>query len=126
MAKKQKILVVEDEPALSELYATKLKIEGYDVVVAEDGIAGIDKAMHELPDAILLDVLLPKKDGFSVLKDLKQSDKTKHIPVIILSSLGQDYEVKKGKQEGAADYLIKTEASPSDIAAKLKSVLKKK
>ena len=123
--KKISVLVVEDEPALQEMYSTKLLSDGFKVDVASDGIEGIDKAMHLLPDIILLDVLLPKKDGFSVLAELKQNDKTKEIPVIIMSSLGQDYEVKKGKAEGAVAYLIKTEASPSDIVAKVREVLKK-
>ncbi len=121
--KNVKILVVEDEPALSELYRLKLSMDGFVVVVAEDGITGIDAAIHEKPDLILLDILLPKKDGFAVLKELKEHTTTKDIPVVILSSLGQDFEIKKGKAEGAADYLVKTEALPGDITAKIKEIL---
>lgn len=118
-----RVLVVEDEPALQELYATKLKSDGFAVTVAGDGIDGIHQAVNLQPAVILLDVLLPKKDGFSVLKDLKGDNRTKEIPVIVLSSLGQDFEVKKGKMEGAFDYMIKTDASPSDIVAKVKQAI---
>ncbi|MEK7105236.1 MAG: response regulator [Patescibacteria group bacterium] len=122
---KLRVLIVEDEPALAELYKQKFEMEGFSVHVATDGIEAIDHAMHHLPDIILLDILLPKKDGFAVLKELKQETKTKHIPVVILSSLGQDFEIKKGKDEGAEDYLIKTEATPSDVVKKINAILKR-
>ena len=105
--KKTRILVVEDEPDLSELYVSKLTMEGYDVVLAIDGIEGIGKALHENPDAILLDVLLPKKDGFAVLKELKENEKTKNIPVVILSSTSGEKKgmiFKKSVHSGKAKY----------------------
>ena len=117
------MLVVEDDADLRELYAAKLSMEGFKVSLAEDGIEGLDKAIHDLPDVILLDVMLPKKDGFTVLKELKEMNKTKKIPVVILSSLGQNFEVKKGKLEGAAAYLVKTDVTPTEIVQKLREVL---
>jgi len=122
--KKVKVLIVDDDAFLSGIYATKLELDGFAVVSARDGDEGLKAALKEIPDLILLDVLMPKLDGFEVLKRLKAEETTKHIPVIMLTNLGQKEDVEKGLQEGAADYLIKAHFVPAEAVAKIKKVLK--
>ena len=106
-----KVLVAEDDKFLLMAYSTKMKKSGYDTVIAANGEEAVVKAQSENPDIILLDLVMPKKDGFEALEELKSNPKTKNIPVVILSNLGQDEDVKKGKEFGAADYLVKSDIS---------------
>ena len=109
---KRRILVVEDEQALREMYSTWLKAKGYEVISADNGLTAVQMAFHEAPDAIVLDVLLPKKDGFEVLTEIRRNPKTSKMPVVILSSLDQDFEQRRGLTLGAHLYLVKTTISP--------------
>ncbi len=118
-----KVLVIEDEPALRDIYTTKLTIDGFEVFQAPDGVEGFSIATDKIPDIILLDVVLPIKDGFEVLKDLKANPKTQQIPVIILSNLGQEYEVKRGVQLGAETFLTKANLTPTKIVEEVRRVL---
>ncbi len=120
------ILLVEDDTFLGEMYATKFTIEGYRVSVATDGAKGLRMAQTELPDIILLDILLPKMDGFQVLEHLKKEEKTKNIPVILLTNLSQKEDVERGLKLGAVDYLIKAHFMPSEVIDKIKKYLPKK
>lgn len=120
---KPKILIVEDDEFLSGMYITKFTMEGFHVVFAEDGELGVTKAREELPRLILLDILLPKKNGFEVLQTLKAEDQTKGIPVILLTNLSQDDDVKKGYDLGAVDYLVKAYNIPSEVVKKVKERL---
>ncbi|OIO20198.1 MAG: response regulator [Candidatus Magasanikbacteria bacterium CG_4_9_14_0_2_um_filter_41_10] len=117
------ILLVEDDTFLANIYKTKFEMEGFKVTVAEDGQAGFDVAGKIKPDLILLDILLPKMDGFAVLKKLKETDDVKDIPVILLTNLGQKDDVEKGLESGAVDYLIKAHFKPSETVDKVKKVL---
>ena len=99
--KKIKILLVEDDSFLSGMYDTKLKLEGFDVVLAEDGAKGLELAVSQNPDIILLDIILPKMDGFTALKHLKDNTETKKIPVILMTNLGQKEDVERGISFGA-------------------------
>jgi DNA-binding response OmpR family regulator len=119
----RRVLLVEDEPALSDIYKTRLEMDGYAVTTAFDGIAGFAAAVHDAPDVILLDVMLPGKDGFAVLTDLKANPVTERIPVIILSNLGQDYEVQRGKKLGANRFLTKANLTPNEVSREVASVL---
>ncbi len=119
-----KILIVDDDAFLAGIYATKLDLEGFQVVSAHDGEEGIKLAQKELPDLILLDVLMPKLDGFEALKRLKADPSTKNIPVIMLTNLGQKEDIEKGIEDGAVDYLIKAHFVPAEAVAKIKKVLK--
>ena len=101
-------------------------MEGFKVSVSEDGESGIEDAKRKHPDLVLLDVLLPKLDGFTVLKKLKEDAALKDIPVILLTNLGQKDDVDKGLELGAEDYLIKAHFKPSETVEKVKAVLKKK
>ncbi len=124
-SKKKKILVAEDDRFLSRVYATKLGSEDYEVILALDGEEAVTKIKQELPDLILLDLVMPKKNGFEVLELIKKNSATKKIPVIVLSNLGQDDDVKKATALGARDYLIKTNLSIQDVVKKIKSFLVK-
>ncbi len=124
MPKKVKVLIVDDDAFLSGIYATKLELEGFAVLTARDGDEGLKVALKEVPDLILLDVLMPKMDGFEVLKRLKAEAATKPIPVIMLTNLGQKEDIEKGLEEGAIDYLIKAHFVPAEAVAKIKKVLK--
>lgn len=120
-----KVLIVEDDTFLVNIYETKFTHEGFDVTVALDGESGLKVALKKKPNIILLDILLPKLDGFAVLKKLKENSETKDIPVILLTNLSQKDDVEKGLKEGANDYLIKAHFMPSETVTKVKEVLEK-
>jgi len=123
MATKKQVLLVEDDEFLAELYATKLNLEGFEVSLAADGEKGIRLIKEKKPDLILLDIVLPKMDGFEILKRMKADKETRNIPVILLTNLSQKDEVKKGLDLGANDYLIKAHFMPSEVIKKIKKVL---
>jgi len=118
MAKK-KLLIIEDDNFLAGLYTTKFELEGYEVIACDDGEKGLKTAKEKMPDVILLDILLPSKDGFEVLKELKREAGTKKIPVILLTNLSQKNDIQKGLDLGAVDYLIKSEFMPSEVIIKV-------
>lgn len=121
--KEIKIALIEDDPFLSSMYSTKFEIEGFKVVAANDGAKGVEVITKELPDIVLLDVLMPKMNGFDVLKEIKKNEKTKDIPVILLTNLNQSDEVEKGMELGAVDYLVKAHFMPSEVVEKIKNAL---
>lgn len=121
----KKILVVEDEHMLAEMYATKFTMEGFSVVKAFDGEEGLKEAKSGHPDIILLDIIMPKLDGFTVLKEIRKDAGLKRTPVLMLTNLGQDDDVKKGKELGADDYFVKSNHTPADVVEKVKSMLGK-
>lgn len=121
--KKNAILLIEDDPMISTMYQTKFSMEGYAIDTATDGATGLEKAKNDTPDIILLDIILPKLDGFAVLKEIKADPSLKNVPVILLSNLGQDDDVKKGKDLGANDYFIKSNHTPAEIVAKVKEMV---
>lgn len=120
---KPTILLVEDDTFLSGMYVTKLTIEGFNVQLATDGEDAVRQAKAVLPDIVLLDIVLPKKDGFHVLEEIKNEETTKNIPVILLTNLGQKDDVDRGLQLGAADYLIKAHFMPSEVVEKVKEII---
>ncbi|MDD5291219.1 MAG: response regulator [Patescibacteria group bacterium] len=121
---KKKILIVEDDQMICSMYKTKFEADGFACLVANDGPAGLETAKKEKPNLIMLDVMLPQLDGFSILKDLKADSKTKGIPVIMLTNLGTDEDKKKGETLGAADYWVKASLTPAEISKKIKEHLK--
>lgn len=123
MADKIKVLLIEDDKMIIDMYTLKFTQEGYDVTQAENGEDGLKQAQTSNPEVILLDIILPKMDGFTVLKELKKDPKLKNIPVVLLTNLGQDGDVKKGLELGATDYLIKANFTPAQVVDKVKSVL---
>ncbi len=117
------VLIIEDDTFLANIYKTKFEMEGFKVSVSENGEVGLADAKKKKPQIILLDILLPKMDGFTVLKHLKGEAETKDIPVILLTNLGQKDDVEKGLELGAVDYLIKAHFKPSETVDKVKKVL---
>lgn len=125
MAKsKKKILLVEDDAMISSMYKTKFEAEGFEVFVANNGAAGLELAKKEKPSIIMLDVILPQLDGFSVLEEIKKEKTIKNIPVFMLTNLGTDEDKKKGEKMGASDYLIKASLTPGQVSEKIKKALK--
>ncbi len=124
VTKKSTVLLVEDEKMLADMYATKFTMEGFDTHTAYDGQAGLDMAQRIKPDIILLDIIMPKLDGFAVLKNLRQEPDTKKTPVILLTNLGQDEDIKKGQKLGATDYFVKANHTPAEVVNKVRAVLK--
>jgi len=123
--KKYNLVLVEDDEFLASIYQTKFEMEGFKVSVAANGEEGLKLVEKKMPDIVLLDILLPKLDGFAVLERLKQNAKTKNIPVILLTNLGQKDDVDRGVELGAADYLIKAHFKPSETVDKVMKVIAK-
>jgi DNA-binding response OmpR family regulator len=121
----KKILFIEDEPNLQKAVGEVLKQEGFEILTALDGEKGSEMAKKEKPDLILLDLILPKKDGFEVLKDLKADKGLKDIPVIILTNLEGTGDVEKALGLGATTYLVKANYELEDVLKKIKEVLEK-
>ena len=119
-----KILLVEDDPFLIEIYTTKLKESGYVVDTAEDGDTALRKVKDELPDLMLLDIVLPNFNGWEILRKIKTDENTKELKVIILSNLGEKGEVEKGIKLGATKYLVKAHYTPSEVVSEVKKILK--
>lgn len=122
-AKTVNILIVEDDVFLADLYKTKFALEGFKVSIAYDGEKGLEAAIKNLPDIILLDLVLPKLGGFDVLKEIKADGKAKDIPVILLTNLSQKADVEKGLKLGASDYLIKAHFMPSEVVEKIRKLI---
>ncbi|MFA6547435.1 MAG: response regulator [Candidatus Magasanikbacteria bacterium] len=123
MAEQIHVLLVEDDVFLSGIYQKKFEMEGYKVSLADNGEKALVEVKKKKPDIVMLDILLPKLDGFAVLSKIKSDPATKDIPVILLTNLGQKDDVEKGLQMGAADYLIKAHFKPSEVVDKIKKVL---
>ena len=111
----KKVLVIEDELNLCKSIEEILSAEGYTVVTASDGEEGLRLAVSETPDLVLLDLILPKKDGFSVLKELRENEATSKIPVIVLSNLGEMEDVGRVLELGANRYLVKTDYKLAEV-----------
>ena len=125
MAKGEKtILVVEDDEMIGSMYKTKFEADGFTVLTANNGAAGLELAKKEKPDIIMLDVILPQLDGFSVLEEIKKDPALKNTPVIMLTNLGTEEDKKKGQAMGALDYLVKASLTPGQVSAKIKQALK--
>lgn len=124
--KKTRILAVEDEEILLTALSEELKQEGFDVVGAKDGIEGVEKAVSEKPDLILLDLVMPRLDGIGALKQIKENPVTKDIPVVILTNLSDYDKVSDALSLGAMDYLVKANYRLEELINKIKSVLERK
>ncbi|OWK27453.1 MAG: hypothetical protein US76_04490 [Parcubacteria group bacterium GW2011_GWA2_38_13b] len=118
-----KILIVEDDQFLRDLFVMKLKKEKAIVLESDNGEDALQKVKSEMPDLVLLDIVLPKMDGFCVLKKIKDNEKTNKIIVILLTNLGQDFDVERGLELGAAAYIVKAHFTPSGIIEKIQEIL---
>ncbi len=118
-----KILVVEDDNFLRDLLARKLGQENCEFLAAIDGENALKLIDDEKPSIVLLDLILPGIDGFEVLSKIKQNPEVKDVPVVILSNLGQDSDIKKAKELGADDFLIKANFSIDEVISKIKELI---
>ena len=119
----KKILFIEDESALQRAATRILADQGYQTLSAMDGETGIALAQKEIPDLILLDLIIPKRDGFTVLEELKKDEKTKSIPVIVLTNLEGNADVERALLLGATTYLVKTNYRLEEVVEKIKGIL---
>jgi len=119
-----KILIAEDDQFLCKAMTTKLTKEGYEVKIALDGVQLMEMLKSYIPNLIILDLLMPKKDGFEVIKEVKADPKLKNIPILIASNLGQSSDIQQVLALGATDYLIKSEFTLESLVQKIKNILK--
>ncbi len=120
-----KLLIIEDDKFLRDLLSQKLSRDGFKVTAVVGGEDGLKSAVENKPDLILLDLVLPGIDGFEILDRVKKDPKLSSIPVIILSNLGQKEDIDRALGAGAANFMIKANFTPSEIAEKIKTILKK-
>lgn len=119
----KKIFLIEDDPSLSKIYNARLGKEGYAVFLAAEGFEGLRRVGEEEPDLVILDLILPGMSGFEILRQLKSDPKTKHIPVLVLTILEQDEDVKEALRLGASGYLFKSDTGTDDLVAQVKKHL---
>ena len=119
-----KVLVVEDDPLMSRMYLRVFTFEGFEIQLAENGQAGLDKLKDFHPDIILVDVMMPVMNGIETLDALKGNPATKKIPVIMLSSLGEEDIIHQALDKGAAAYLIKSDFAPEQLQHEIQEHLK--
>ncbi len=120
---KATILIVEDEPSLQSALKNKLEVEGFNVETAKNGLEGVDAVKKSPPDLILLDMVMPVMDGLTMLKNIREEDASKNIPVIILSNLSDSQELVNAMQSQVFDYLIKSDVSLEEIIGKVNNKL---
>lgn len=117
------VLIVEDEEFLIRAIEDNLAAEGYAIDIARNGEEALEKIGKKKPDLVLLDILMPKKDGFSVLEGIKKNPEWKLIPVIVLSNLGEDKSIKRALEMGADDYFVKSQHPIQEVIEKVKDYL---
>lgn len=117
------VLIIEDDKFLSKIYSTKLKNEGIDAEFAVDGEMGLEMMRGARPKLILLDLIMPKLDGFGVLEAMSADSDLNTIPVYVLSNLGQDEDMARAKELGAKDFIVKSDTSIGDVIDKIKAEL---
>jgi DNA-binding response OmpR family regulator len=120
---KSRILIIEDDPVLGSVITEKLNASGYEATLITDGAVGIETARKTHPDIILLDILLPTKNGYEIMEEISRDDALKGIPVVIISNSGQPVEIERMIKLGAKDYLIKAQFTPEEVLAKVRAQL---
>ena len=121
----KKVLLIEDEADIRSVYAEYLRDSGYEVLEAQDGIIGYNKALEEEWDVMLLDIMLPGQDGIALLKKIKAEDKTANKPIIALTNLSVESVISQVFDQGADGFLVKSEITPDKIVTEVESVLQK-
>lgn len=120
-----KVLIIEDDAAISKLYSVALSTTGYSVEITNNGEEGYTKALTYNPDLILCDIMMPKQNGIETLKKLRANAGTKTTPVLMLTNFGQENLVKEAFNNGATDYVLKYQSTPTEVAEKVKQHLSK-
>lgn len=119
-ATKPKVLLIEDDKYLCRAYKDGLERAGLEIILAYDGVEGLEKIKSEKPDLILLDLILPDKSGFEVLREVSLDKNLKKIPIVVLSNLGQKSDIQTCRELGAKDYLVKADFTMKDVIKKVK------
>jgi CheY-like chemotaxis protein len=119
-----RVLFVEDDPAVAQMYKLKLELDGYSVEIATDGEQAVTRATSEPPDIVFLDIRLPKLDGLGVLEALRSDQRTRQLPVVILSNYSERELIDRGLKLGALEYLIKSQTTPAKVAGGVEGWLK--
>jgi DNA-binding response OmpR family regulator len=120
-----KILIIEDDPLIVKIYSTRLKADGYEVFSGENGEEGLKVAYEKHPDLIILDVMMPKVDGFEVLSKLRADQIFATIPILMYSNLNNEEEMKRARNMGVTEFLVKANLSPTQMVTKIKQYLEK-
>lgn len=121
----KRILIIEDDTALRDMYASRFEIAGFDVLTASDGDEGMQIALTHKPEAILLDILLPRQGGLGVLRNLKSQESTKTIPIVVVTAYDLD-EYRIQSQPYADKFFLKSDVRPTDILEEVKYLIQKK
>lgn len=124
MNMKKKILIIEDEKALREALKSYLEEDGFEIEVAADGEVGISLIRENKFDLAILDIILPKKDGFKILEEIKEDEKIQKIPIIVLTNLESIEDIQKAFEKGITNYLVKSDHSLEEVSQKIKEILK--
>jgi len=119
-----RVLFVEDDPAVAQMYRLKLELDGYLVEIATDGVQAVARAIADPPDIVFLDIRLPKLDGLGVLEALRNDNRTRQLPVVILSNYSERELIDRGLKLGALEYLIKSQTTPAKVAGGVEGWLK--
>jgi DNA-binding response OmpR family regulator len=118
----KKVLVIEDSRNIVAVVKIALEACGYEVKVAQDGVAAMEEVFASRPDLILLDLVIPKMDGFMVLEGLKKEEKTRNIPVIVISAKAAEEDIKRARELGASEYMVKP-FNPEELRGTVAKVL---
>lgn len=121
-----KILIIEDDPLIVKIYTTRLSADGFEVVSAENGEEGLKLIEQDGIDLIVLDLMMPRIDGFGLLEKIRATEKTKDLPVLVYSNLAQEEEVTRVKNLGATEFIVKANISPTEMVNKIKGYLTSK
>lgn len=121
---KIKILLAEDDLQLIDMYKKKFELEGFDVLLAEDGRKALEILKKEIPDIVLLDIMMPEVNGIEVLKEIRETPEMKDLLVVMLTNLGNESTAEEIYKYGATDYIVKSEMTPMQVADKVKEILK--
>ena len=114
MAKAKRVLVCDDDPVILRLLEVNLELEGFEVLTGNNGAEGVEIALREIPDLVILDIMMPRMDGYEACRRIKEEASTQHIPVVFLSAKAQAADIEKGKSFGVAEYLTKP-FDPTDL-----------
>jgi CheY-like chemotaxis protein/predicted RNA-binding Zn-ribbon protein involved in translation (DUF1610 family) len=118
----KKILIIDDDASTREMYAEIFKKAGYEILEAEDGVVGLDKATKELPDIIFTGIIMPRMDGLILMEALKKNVSTASIPVVVSSHLGREEDQKRAKELGAKDFIVRDMVSPNEVLRRVSSI----
>ena len=120
---KRKVFIVEDDSFLAEVLLQKFSENGDEVLYAPDGSGVVEKAQAEQPSVVVLDILLPARNGLDILEELKQKEDTKNIPVVVVSNVNQSEDIARARELGASKYLVKAGQNPDDIVGVVHAIL---